>query len=596
MIRKAKAFITVQVPQYDRQVQTQALQTPRAQAPGADASGAGLATGISNASRIVQQIAKKETDDQDASRINKAQADYEGWKNHTLHDDKVGLLRTVGEDAVNPADGKTLEQRGEESRTKYLSEATAGLATERQRTIFKQYVEKDAPSFLLSINNHEYKQGQVVKLTNAKAATDTLNGTVQQMAASPVFDSRLFNEQIGKLMDKVNVQAAFEGFGVDSDYTKNLRAAAVSDANATRINYLAGVNAVQAQGYFDAISDKLNPTASQKISNMLKPLATKQVGMGTALELGGRLNAITDPLELDKAVDGILSEAQERLKGDPDALNIAETQIYQMAGKREKGILIARREVEAPISRAMANARKEGRIPSLDDFDPTEWSKLVSLNPDKADDILRSIQAEARMDRDRKDAKIDRAEARADRKGFKAEREKIKAAEKERKRTQDTNFSTMWGNPRVLAEADIPGMVGMGDLTPEDGAKLETRLKAYDPAHILAEAKGVGTVIKAAGIKPESEEDMMVKRYVADRIMNSKERPTPEQVTAFTREAVYDVDVTVWNRSNKPAYKMTLADVPKGDQTKIKEALQRKGRRATDGEIISTYVARQAAK
>ena len=349
----------------------------------------------------------------------------------------------------------------------------------------------------------------------------------------------------------------------------------------------------KAKEYFEKNRDWLLPTDAAKIEGTLKPLVSKQAGMDTALELARPFAGITDPMELDKAVDVALAEAQTRHKSNPDAYNIAEAQIYQVAAKREKGINIARREVELPINRAMANARKEGRIPSLDDFDQAEWSNLVSINPDKANDILRNIQNESRMERDRREAKLDREEGRRERKELKAERDKLKEAEATRKKNQNTNFSNLWGNPRMLADADITGMVGMGDLTPEDGAKLETRLKSYDPDHIFAEARGVDKVLKAANVALESDEATQVRRYVADRIINSKERPTPEQVLDFTREAVYDVDVTVWNRRNKPAYQMSINDVPKDEQAEIKVELQRRRRAVTDGNIVAAYVAQQ---
>lgn len=569
------------------------IATPRAQGASADAHGGQVGTALTGMSTQVIAALKQETDEQDASRINKAQADYEGWKNKYLNDDKEGLFTVIGEDAINPKNGRTLEDQGTEAHKKYVSEAAANLSTTRQKDLFQRYVEKDAPSFILSINKHEREQGQVVKMGNAKSATETLFNNVGGIAASNNFDSREFNSQVEKLMNKVNIQASFEGFGVDSEYSKNLRAKYLSAAHEARVDHLAITDPLAARNYLDGVIDKVNPKAAEARYKMLKPLETKQAGMSTALELSAPFSDANDPVELDNYVGAALEQARTRLKNNPDALNIAEVQINQMAGARERSINIARAGAVKPINRTMVEVRATGRIPSLSDFKDSDWAALVRTDPDKADDILRSIQNESRMAEDRRQSKIDRAESKRDRQEMRQERETLRAERQKIESIQETNFSSLWGNPRALAEADIDSMVAMGTLTPLDGGKLEARRKSYDPDHILAEAADVNKVMKAAKIQPGSDQEREIKRYVADRITLSKEKPTSAQVTEFAREALYDVDVTVWDRRNKPAYKMTIADVPKKEQSAIKEGLRMAGRAVTEGNIVAGSVEMQ---
>jgi hypothetical protein len=559
---------------------TQGINAPRAQGLGAEAFGAGLGAGMQKAGGEMMAYATEEHQKAIRTMAIEARTKLDQKEVDLLYHPENGVIGKRGKEAFTITE-PTLKAFDESA-----LEIENGIASPDAKNTFKLFAQQRRVEIDKQLERHvsgELKS--YAETANRASLESTLNNIVMHFQdPDRIEQERKYG--LGVIMTDT------ENKGMPPQAVKAKVDTWESMVHKAVIEKMSVDNPLKAKTYFEANKDKMLGMDAIKIEHSMKQLVTKQVGMNTALALGATFAGVKDPNELDGLVESALYKAQADLKDNPDALNIAEAQISQMAAMREKGIRIARQEASRPISKAMANARREGRIPSLSDFDNKDWTNLVDTDPDKADDILRSIQSESRTALDRKQAKIDRAEAKQDRDEYRKERETAKAERLALKKKQDGNYSGLWGNPAALVDADLEGMVAMGALSPEDGKKLETRQKSYDPDHILAEAKGVDKVIKAANIKPESDEEKAVKKFVADRIFLSKEKPSPEHVTQFAREALMEVDIP-WG-FDKSAYKMTLADVPKVEADKIRKALSGRGRSSSDAAIIQVYVKKQS--
>lgn len=289
---KAGAFLTITIQRAERTTQTQALSAPRAQVPQNQLSG--LAQGINQAAGTVNQIIAKEAAEQDASRIKKASTDYERARNSFLYgstDDQgnqtAGLLHTVGEQAVNPEGGITLDRQLEEWQKSYKAEQLPLLGNDRQRDMFTQTVDAAYPSAQSAVAKHEFRQGQVVKQGNARAATETATETAIALGNNPTADPVLYQDAIDQMKEAVQVQAMLEGFSPESDYAVNLLSEKTSKLHTNII--VTKVSNDDDQGaidYYDAHSDEItDPREKRVIGEKITKIKTRVAGKDVAAEV-----------------------------------------------------------------------------------------------------------------------------------------------------------------------------------------------------------------------------------------------------------------------------------------------------------------------
>lgn len=339
-ITRAAAILTVTVPRLDSTAMpsTQTLATPRAQGLSADSFGAGIGQAIQKVSGEAMQLASKELAEQDASRVNKAQADREAAKTRFLiggadaQGNRItGLLDAVGESAVNPTGGKTLEQQAQEWQQKNIEETLAGLGNQRQKDLFLKHAERDFPNILNTVLAHEQKQGQVVKLGNAKAATDTQADTAIALGSNgTAVLSGEFERQIEGLKEKVAVESLLHGFGPESDYAKNLLSDKLSKVYATVIkNRIAQDDDAGAIAFFNANKDQLKTEMTT-----IEPIITKLEVMKEGKDTAGVIWDQFKPKDINSALDieGMRKKLSE--SGAKDQVKqFAEKRIEELSGE-----------------------------------------------------------------------------------------------------------------------------------------------------------------------------------------------------------------------------------------------------------------------
>lgn len=331
MLFAAAILTTPTVPRLDSsRIEAPApLNTPRAQGLSPDAFGAGLGNALQGAGSALLHITGKELAEQDASRVTKAQSDYEAAKVRFLHDPKDGLLSTVGESALTPVDGKTLDQRAAEWHSKYVNDTVSALGNQRQKDIFTTFAGKDLPSLNLSVMTHENKQGQVVKLGNAKAAVDTTADAAIMLGSSLTARPEEFDQQIEGLKEKVAVESLLHGFGAGSDYAKNLLSDKMSKVYATIIkNRIAQDDDEGAIAFFHDNKDMLKSELTT-----IEPVITKLEVMKEGKETAGAVWDELRPKNINDALD--IEKMRKKLNESTEgpARQFAEKRIEELAGE-----------------------------------------------------------------------------------------------------------------------------------------------------------------------------------------------------------------------------------------------------------------------
>ena len=192
-------------------------------------------------------------------------------------------------------------------------------------------------------------------------------------------------------------------------------------------------------------------------------------------------------------------------------------------------------------------------------------------------------------------ADAERRESRAERN----ERRSLVDQQKQELVNQRRNFADLWSSPADLAVADINAMVATGGLSPSQGASLEARRAAANQDTLYKETREIERILGAAKIKPKTEKADQVISYIEQRKAAFKadngRAPKTSEVAEMAREALYEVDVD-WSPLDKPAYRMTLDDVPKAHRAAITAERKRRGLSTSEGDIISTYARGQARK
>lgn len=563
--------MALQVPRYENPtVSIAPVSTPQATPLGADAFGAGLAKGLNQVAQDAFSVAKEEAQkaNQKALYDFRVGLDDDETKVSFGDDETEGFLSLRGEDTTKHLDAYLEDFRGK------VAERKKTAVNDEQRMAFDVMTAEREKRIEAQFRRHANTEFQ----TSVDASQKALEESAIRNIGNYYNDDVRFAQELAVLRQTIIEDAESKGQGAE---VKKFRLDTMtSKAFSERIERMMLESPLKAKEFLDENKDLMTSDDVARYEKAMKPLVTKQAGMDTALELGATLGK--------RDLTDVLAEARQRLKGDPEALNIAETQIKQMETERRDAIVQVQKKAAEPVYTAMAEARKAGRIPSLRDIPPGDWNQLVKTDPDKANDILKGIQTEVRVDEERRTAKVERAERRA-----------LIEEEKRRKSDQRRNFAELWGDPAALSRANVLGLVASDALSPEQGKVLEDRRTKQNQDTILSETQTINSILGAAKIKPKSEKYDKVIEYVEHRKAlfqaDEKRQPKSSEIAAFTREALYESDVE-WTPFDKPAYKMAIDDVPKSYRTAIAAERRKRGLPITDDAVISTYVRAQQRK
>lgn len=568
-IIRAAAILTVTVPRYEEDTRVAPLNTGnRAQGLGPEAFGAGIGTGLRQVSSDLQTIALEERAKADRTATIDARTKLDQAEVDLLYHPEAGALAKRGKDAFGIGD-TTLPMFDDKA-----AEIESSLSTPEQKQTFKLLANQRRVEVDKQLQRHI--QGEMKSYadeTNKAALESTLNNVVR-FYKDP---ERLEQE---KKFGQALIMSDTDNKGKPPEYIKLRMDSWNSKVHESVIDQLSVDNAVEAQDYFTKNRDQMLPADAAKVEKHLKPLATKQIGMDTALELGLTLG--------EKPLTEILGEVRTRLKSNPDALNIAETQLKQMESER---LFQVKQEAEAaakPIYKRIAEIQLSGRAAKLSDIPSEEWATLMKKAPEEAGKIQDAIRREIQGEEDRKERKADREERRQDREERKAERGTM---------TQLLNWSNLNGDPDSLSKANLDALYTQGQLSKEGYKSLSTKQSELrqnpDKGNAIRTEKDIAEdILKGVKLKQGDDNHSLAWNYIENRKKmftdENKRQPTRKEFEDIVRESVYKVDVA-GSVLDKPLYAVTFDKIPKAEKTKIIDAFNRHNRPYTEAEVVRAY-------
>lgn len=145
----------------------------------------------------------------------------------------------------------------------------------------------------------------------------------------------------------------------------------------------------------------------------------------------------------------------------------------------------------------------------------------------------------------------------------------------------------------------------LSDQDFQELAKMQAAARKGDPEKELSHVRGVNELVNDTlnkldidpTPKPGSKDATKAadfRRIIQDQLTAFEKqkghKATPEEVQKIIDQQVRVVVEGGWFSKDKRRYQMTVDDVPKADQTKIRDALTRSGQPVTDQAVIDLYV------
>jgi hypothetical protein len=556
-------FTTPIVPRYNEDAieKPQGYNAPRAQGLGPEAFGGAVGIGLQRAGGAMMQTIAEETAKANRIATIDSRTKLDQKEVDLLYHPENGALAKRGKDSFSIED-PTLKAFDDG-----VSEIEKGLGTQEQKDAFRLIAGQRRVEVDKQIQRHVHGEMKTYAEESNKASLQsTLNNIVTH-----------YNDP-----DRIEIERKFGAAVIASDTdNKGLPPAAVkmkhdtweSTVHSGVIERMAIDSPVKAKEYLDANRDKMLATDIAKQEKTIKPLATKQIGMDTALELAPLLGA--------KPLTEVLSEARTRLKSDPDALNIAETQIKQMEAERRDQVKQEGEAAAKPVYKRVAEIQLSGRPVKLSDIPAEEWTELVRKNPEEAGKIQDAIRREA-------DAATDRAERKADRAERKSEQGNVQ---------QLLNWAALNGDPDSLSAANLDALYTQGLLGKEHYRSLSTkqadiRANPDKGLAIRTESQTVEDILKAVSLKQGDDKHSQAWEYIEGRkrsfVADNKRQPTRQELQDIARESVYKVDVA-GSMMDKNLYQVRFDDIPKKERAEIIEAFKKRGKQFTEAEVVRVY-------
>lgn len=580
IIHAAAILTTPQVPRLDNVPSTQPLATPRSHGLGPDAFGAGLGQGLQQSGRVGMSIAGEEFAKADRIATIETRTKLDQAEVDLLYHPENGALAKRGKDAFS------LEEPTLQAFDKRAGEIESGLTTDSQKVAFRALSGQRRVEVDKQIQRHV--AGEIkgyIDETNKASLESTLNNVSQH------YNDPIRIEQELKFGQAV-IMSDTDNKGKPPEFIKLRMAAWQSKVHESVIDKLMVDNAIAAQEYFVTNKDTILPAEAAKLERALKPLATKQLGMDTALKLAPMLEVM--PLT------DVLATTRNELKGNPDALNLAETQLKQMETERRDRIKQVKTETATPIYQQIAKIQLSGRAAKLSDIPRDQWTALMKVDPEEAGKIQDALRREVQGEEDRN---LKRSEL------------KIRKDELNLNKTTTDNLTT-WGalklNPEALKRTNLDALFVQGKMNKSQYQDLITdqlAIKQGNGEHetkILSNKAAVDSVLSTVKIDGKKTPEKYMKFYDALNVRlrtfeaETGAKPKQEDVVRLSRGLLAEVsqDRSFWFDKTVNAFDAdpSRVVVPKTDKDAITKALKANNRPVTDDSIRQLYLEKQIRK
>lgn len=564
----ARIITSPVVPRYTPTSRPAELSTPTVPSLGADAFGAGLGEGIRRAAQSVAGIVKDGREKADRTAAINSRTALDQTEVDLLYNPNTGALTRRGQQSFN-VDVPTLQ-----AFDKKVTEIEGNLATPEQKQTFSFMAAQRRAEINKQLQRHISGELQTYADESNKASLESTLNNVSTNFQDPdrVEQERKYGLAV--------IMSDTDNKGLPPSVVKARVDSWESSVHTAVIDRLAVDNPVKALEYFDANRDKMSARDAAKKEKELKPLATKQVGMDTALELS--------PLLGTKPLTEVLGEVRTRLKSNPDALNIAETQLKQMEAERRDQLKQEADAAAKPVYKRIAEIQLSGRAAKLSDIPAAEWAEMVRKAPEEAGKIQDAIRRELQGEEDRRERKADREERRQDRAERKAEQGTM---------AQMLNWAALNGDPDSLLQANLDALYTQRLIGKEHYRSLSTKqadLRANPDkgTAIRSESQTVEDVLGAVKLKQGSEEHAAAWDFIESRkrmfVAENNRQPSRKELQDLARESIYKVDVA-GSVFDKPLYQIGFDDIPKKERAKIVDAFNRRGKTYTEADVVRAY-------
>ncbi|MCL5883860.1 MAG: hypothetical protein M1377_00640 [Deltaproteobacteria bacterium] len=614
------------IPRYTRQVEAAAIPVPegapQATALPPEAFGAGLAKGMD----VVSKVLKEEKDYADRSAYQDARTETDGKINDLLSHPETGALTTKGKNAFG-IDQPTLEAFDQLAQEKENS-----LGNDAQKNAFRSFIKERRVDVEKQIQRHINQELDAYDAETSKASIETTTNNVWLHYQDPDRVEREHKFGVATILSERSTR------GASPESTKSRIDAWNSIVYSTVVTRMMTEGAAaQAKTYFESVKDRITAADQEKLGKALKPMASAQIGLDTALNVFR-----TDPT---KSVDLMMNEVRGRLRQDPDSLKHAETELKAMVTERETGRKQRVEDLTRKAAGPLAQAVLAGKPISMAMVPPDVMSAMFLEDPTAAlkfqDDVNKRADAEEKdegkkafrtvMDdivrveqvgkiariSDIGPGKLDALRAAdpylADKVLDELRQEGEHASDRirilaDRPTTQQTHaWSELKLNPDLLRSKNLLTLVVRGDLTnsqfkdliEEQQALLKDKTGEREGA--LRTTKDiVDGILKPAGITEEGNQETYDKFHEQLQIRrkgfmaeHQGKQPPQEQTREMARELLVKLPGEVFGGGFFGKRSFQVPDekilVPEGERVKIEAALRRAGHKVDDAAVADLY-------
>lgn len=541
------------VPRYTEQIAQQPTPNVRvsAEAPAA-AFGAGAGRPLEAAGELfggLSKIAAHEFDKANALRVTDADSEATARRNDLLWNPQSGAMARRGKNAIG-ATQEYVKQFDE-----HISEVESGLANDVQRGMFRQRAAKQRAELTSSLDRHEFQEGQVYAKSIFKSKIDSSRMDAENNFAMPGKVEESLREQ------EIAITAAGEFEGLPKEAVDGEISRAKSHTHRAVITRMAsGQNDQLAKAHYDEYKDQITDSEDR--------IAVDKLVLSSSLLGQGQRGAdrIIATVGNDEAKAFAASKAE--YSGQPELRREVETQLDVHLRRIES----AKRASEKKNDDTAWASASKGKMPPANIFDPLSPGMKKSV----MDEIRRVASNEPIIPDDELFYTLRLAAAIPETRAKFANEYLLPYKSRLSRKQWDELF-------------DVQQSLLKGDNTSADGIQSNLQI--------------VNGTLAANGIdvtpKPGSDDAKRTKQIrglideqvIAYETANKKKIPNEElqKIVDDTLAKRITAQGVFWDTTQDAGEITDVSDVPKVEQTKIKDSLSRSGRPVTPEAIIRAY-------
>lgn len=324
------------VPQYERQVSTQALRAPLSQAaPTADTLGGGRGQVMQSFASPLLQIQQEERKKADEVGVQGALAEYMQWETNKLHNAESGILSRKGDQAF------TAPEEFDDDFTKVAGDIEAKLGNDEQRAAFRQTVDRRKLDSYVAIQRHV--GGERVEWDKSKT-----EAYLEQLHASAVAfsgDPRRIDAEIKNTLSALDSYAARNPGAWSSEELQTKK-----DARRSTIHMgvmgrlLAQGKDLDAKKYFETRQDEFYGVDRAEAEKVIEAGSVRGESQRLAYQIGKQhekradaieaAKQIQDPAIRDAVTQRVLADFQARAQDNKEKQDAAFMTAAQMVQRR----------------------------------------------------------------------------------------------------------------------------------------------------------------------------------------------------------------------------------------------------------------------